>query len=154
MYSHVEKIPQSTVISSAINISSLSVAGRDFVFGAFSLSFSPTATAPTSLPVSVMILEDEVVEATEELVVVLSVPQGEGGVALLQNNSTVVILDEDGRHLYVDSTVVSSPDPPYDKRRHQSRLLLMSVLTSKPLEVFHSGYNPHCGFSAGKLNWL
>ena len=68
--------------------------------GAFSLSFSPTVTAPTSLPVSIMILEDEVVEATEELVVVLSVPQGEGGVALLQNNSTVIILDEDGRHLY------------------------------------------------------
>ena len=80
---------------------SLSAAGRDFVSGGFSLSFSPTATAPTSLPISVVILEDEVVEATEELVVVLSVPQGEEGVALLQNNSTVVILDEDGRHLYV-----------------------------------------------------
>ena len=130
----MEKIAQSTVISSAINISSLSVAGRDFVFGAFSLSFSPTATAPTSLPVSVMILEDEVVEATEELVVVLSVPQGEGGVALLQNNSTVVILDEDGRHLF-------------NSRRTSKQAVaieLMSVLTSKPLEVFH---NPHCGFS-------
>ena len=96
----MKKIAQSAAISSAIIVSSLSVAGHDFVSGAFSLSFSPTVTAPTSLPVSIMILEDEVVEATEELVVVLSVPQGEGGVALLQNNSTVIILDEDGRHLY------------------------------------------------------
>ena len=78
--------------------------------GDFSLSFSPTATAPTSLPIPVTILEDEVVETTEELVVVLSVPQGEEGVALLQNNSTVVILDEDGRHLCVDFTVDRQTD--------------------------------------------
>ena len=72
------------------------IAGRDFEPRVLSLMF--TLSGPTTLPASVAILEDEVVEAAENLLVVLSVPQGEGGVALVQNVSTVVIIDDDGKY--------------------------------------------------------
>ena len=71
-------------------------AGRDFEPRDLPLMFTPSG--PTSLPALVTILEDEVVEATENLLAVLSVPQGEEGVVLVQNVSTVFIQDDDGRH--------------------------------------------------------